>query len=102
MTKVIQIRTNTSFNVDFSANGTSYRMEVRYNAFSNAYYFNLIRLMGMRLLLSGITMSTGTNMLSQFQNWFKLWIVPTKPELYAVNPTSQTIKDFQIWVEDEE
>jgi hypothetical protein len=57
--------------------------------------------MGMKLLLSGITVSTGTNMLSQF-SWFKLWFCPTKPELYAFNPTSKTIKDFQIWVEDEE
>nr|DAY59334.1 MAG TPA: hypothetical protein [Caudoviricetes sp.] len=101
MTKIITIKTNTAFNVDFSANGTSYRLEIRYNAFSDSYYFNLIRLMGMKLLLSGITVSTGTNMLSQF-SWFKLWFCPTKPELYAFNPTSKTIKDFQIWVEDEE
>ena len=101
MTKVFTIKTNTGFNVDLSANGVSYRLEIRYNAFSDSYYFNLIRLVGMKLLLSGITVSTGTNMLSQF-GWFKLWFVPNKPGLYAFNPTAKTIKDYQIWVEDEE
>lgn len=101
MTKIFQIRTNTSFDFDFNANGNSYRMEVRYNAFSDSYYFNLIRLVGMIPLLSGITLSTGTNLLSNF-DWFKLYVAPNKPEFYNSNPTSKTIKNFQIWVEDEE
>lgn len=101
MTKMIQIKTNTAFDVDFSANGVSYRLSIRYNSFSDSYFFDLTRLVGMVLLLSGITLSTGTNLLSNF-DWFKMWIVPTKPELYAVNPTAKTVKDFQIWVEDEE
>lgn len=101
MMKVIQFRTNTGMNVDFSANGVSYRMEIRYNPFSDSYYFNLIKIVGMKLLLSGITLATGTNLLSQF-DWFRLWVCPSKPELYATNPTSKTIKYFQLWVEDEE
>lgn len=101
MTKAIQIKTNTSFNVDFNANGVSYRLQVRYNPFSDSYFFDLIKLVGMELLLCGITLSTGTNLLSQFK-WFKLWIVPTRPELYSTNPTSKTITGYQIWVEDEE
>lgn len=100
MTKVFQIQTNTPFDMDFDANGTSYRMEVRYNPFSNSYYFNLRLLYGLKLLLAGITLSTGTNLLSQF-DWFKLYIAPTKPELYDSNPTAETIRQFQIWVEDE-
>lgn len=102
MTKIIQIKTNTPFDADFSANGTSYRLSVRYNLFSDSYFFDLTRLIDMKLLLSGITLSTGTNLLSQFSQWFKMWCVPTKPELYSKNPTSETIRDFQIWVEDEE
>ena len=101
MTKCILIRTNTAFNADFSANGVSYRIEVRYNNYSDSYYFNLYRLADLKLLLSGITLSTGTNLLSQF-DWFKLYVVPNKPELYSSNPTSATIKNFQLWVEDEE
>lgn len=100
MTKLFQIKTNQSFSMNFSANGTSYRMTVRYNTFSDSYFFDLIRLADMKYLLSGITLSTGTNLLSQF-NWFKLWVVPLKPELYAFNPTAKTIRNFVIMVEDE-
>lgn len=102
MTKAFKINTNTSFNLDFNANGTSYRIEVVFNTCSDSYFFNLYRLQNLKLLLAGITLSTGTNLLSQFPTWFKLFIVPTRPELYSVNPTSKNIKDFLIWVEDEE
>ena len=102
MTQVRQIQTNTGFSFDFNANKNSYRMEVLFNLYSDSYYFNLYLFKDMKLLLSGITLSTGTNLLSQFPNWFKLWVVPTKPEFYAVNPTSKNIRNFQIWIEDEE
>lgn len=102
MTKIIQIRTNTAFTFDFNANGTSYRMEIIYNGFSNSYFFNLYRHKNMQLLLSGITLSTGTNLLSQFPQWFRLWVIPTKPELYSENPNAQNIRNFQLWIEDEE
>lgn len=100
MTKVFQIKTNTAFSIEFSANNTSYHMVVRYNNFSDSYFFDLIRLADNVNLLSGITLSTGTNLLSQF-DWFKLMVLPTKPELYNFNPTSKTIRQYQIWVEDE-
>lgn len=99
MTQVIQIQTNTGFEVDFNANGVSYRMEVVFNTFNDSYYFNLYRMVGLKRLLSGITLSTGTNLLSQFPNWFGLWVIPTKPELYPSNPTSETIRDYQLWIE---
>lgn len=102
MTKVIQINTNTSFSTDFNANGTTYRIVILFNTFSNSYYFDLYRLRGLQLLLAGVTLSTGTNLLSQFPQWFKLWVVPTEPELYASNPTSETIGKYQLWIEDEE
>lgn len=101
MLKVFTIQTNTAFNVDFNANGVSYRLAVRYNSFSDSYFFDLIKLSTLETLLCGITVSTGTNMLSQF-DWFRLMFVPNKPELYASNPTSKTIMNYQIWVEDEE
>lgn len=100
MTKIFQIRTNQSFSMDFSANAVSYRMVIRYNPFCDSYFFDLIRLADMQNMLLGITLSTGTNLLSQF-SWFKLWVVPLKPELYAFNPTSKTIRNFVIMVEDE-
>ena len=100
MTKIFQISTNTAFTMNFVANNVSYRMKVEYNNFNDSYFFSLFRSPGLEPLLSGITMSTGTNLVSQF-NWFKLWIVPTKPELYSVNPTANTIRNYQIWVEDE-
>lgn len=101
MTKAFQIKTNSAFNFDFTANRVSYRMRVIYNSFSNSYSFDIIQLSDMKLLLAGITLSTGTNLLSQF-GWFRLWVIPTKPELYGANPTAETIMDFQIWVEDEQ
>ena len=102
MTRVIQIQTNTAFSVEFTANSVSYRMKVYFNTFSDSYYFDLHRLRDLKRVLSGITLSTGTNLLSQFPHLFKLWIVPTKPEFYASNPTSETIRNYQIWVEDGE
>lgn len=100
MTQIIQIQTNTAFSVDFNANGTSYRMKVAFNTHNNSYYFDLFMLRGMKKLLSGVPFSTGTNLLSQFPHWFQLWVVPTKPELYASNPKAETIQSYQIWVED--
>ena len=50
----------------------------------------------------GITLSTGTDLLSQFPNLFKFYVIPTRPELYSVNPSSSNIRGFQLWVEDEE
>ena len=100
MTQMFQISTNSAFSFDFNANRNSYRMRVIHNDFNDSYSFDIIRRTDNYPLLSGITLSTGTNLLSQF-NWFKLWVVPTKPELYAVNPTSSTITQYQIWVEDE-
>lgn len=100
MTQMFQIRTNSAFSMDFNANRSSYRIRVIHNSFNDSYSFDVIRRSDMRVLLAGITLSTGTNLLSQF-NWFKLWVLPTKPELYDVNPTSSTITQYQIWVEDE-
>lgn len=102
MTKVFNIQTNTAFNFEFNANGTSYKIEVVFNTFSDSYYFNLYKVQNNILLLSGITLSTGTDLLSQFPNLFKFYVIPTRPELYSVNPSSSNIRGFQLWVEDEE
>lgn len=100
MTKIFQIKTTQSFRITFSANGTSYSLVVRYNSFSDSYYFDLTRVLDGVQLLCGITLSTGTNLLSQF-SWFKFWVVPMRPELYGVNPSAANIRNFVLVVEDE-
>lgn len=99
MTKIIRIVTNTSFRTTVTVGGVAYSLEVVFNMFEDSYYFNLYEARTNKKILAGITLSTGTDLLSQFPNLFKLFVVPTKPELYESNPNSKTILDYQIWVE---
>lgn len=101
MTQVVLLQTNTAFSFEFNANRVTYRIEIVFNQFSDSYFFNLYKVRGNELLLAGITLSTGTNLLSQFPQWFKMYVAPNKPELYGVNPNSKNIRNFQIWIEDE-
>lgn len=101
MTKIFPITTNQQFLLDFAANGVSYRLLVQHNAYNDGYFLSVQETVSEKYVIQGLTLSTGVDLLSQF-GIFRLYILPTKPEFYEVNPTSSNITSYQIWVEDDE
>ena len=88
-----------SFTTDI--NGQRVKIHVRYNPYSDSYYFNVDRFINGQYenIINGIPLVTGIDLFMQYPQYHlgELLIVPFKPEYYDKTPTAETlVNNFQI------
>lgn len=101
--KIIEFKTYKQYNFSTFVNGSKVRIHVRYNDYLDRYYINIDRYVNNQYIniIKSVMLYTGVDILFQHPqfNLGKLFVIPTKKELYSEDPKSSTIQNYLLFWE---
>ena len=104
--KIINFKSHKQYSFSTSINSHQFRIHVRYNSYTDSYYFNIDNLVDGKYenIINSVSLVTGVDLFMQHPQ-LELgvcYIIPMKLELEDKNPTAETLVNNYIllWVED--
>lgn len=102
MTYSFAFRSNSSYSFTHIVDGTSYRIHVVYDTYTDSYYIDIDKLVNgaFSRLIQGIRVTTGINLLLQYSylNLGGIWVIPLTDDVFSEIPSAGTIVDRFVFV----
>lgn len=106
MVYAFSFRSNASYNFTHAVQGTSYRVHMIYDRYTDSYYMSIDKLVNgaFKRILQGVRVTTGINILLQY-NYLAIggiWIIPISDDVIDKIPGAATSVSSYIftWIHD--
>lgn len=102
MIYTLQFKSNSAYNFTADAGGNSFRFHIKHDLRHDSYYMDIEKRTGAQYayIARCIALTTGCDLFIPFQRHGlgSLFIVPLRPEYYALEPSAETIVDNYVMV----